>query len=168
MHQLAPMSVEPNEVRKMPNAVLERLRDARTEQIATMDAILSQVGEDRDLVDAERGLLEAARGRIAELDEQIAPLAAYEDMREAHNDRRAKLLRPHAVPRQVDGPTRDFPYGSPGAFVVDYLRARGIMDRNVRDENAAARVARAYEARADQTTADTPGLLPTPPLSAAS
>ena len=126
----------------MPNAVLDRLRDQRSEQIATMDAILSQVGEDRDLVDAERGLLEASRGRLAEIDAQIEPLAAYEDMREAHNARTASLPRPvpvAATARNVDGPGHDFPYGTPGAFVVDYLRSRGIMERNVRDENAAGR-----------------------------
>ena len=80
------------------------------------------------------GLLEACRQRIAELDEQIAPLAAYEDMRDAHAERAASSPRPHAVARQVDGPTRDFPYSSPGGFIVDYLRARGIMERNVRDD----------------------------------
>ena len=36
------------------------------------------------------------------------------------------------------------------------------MDRGNRDDMAAARVAQAYQTRADQTTADTPGLLPTP------
>ena len=148
----------------MPNAVLERLRDQRAEQIATMDAILSEVGEDRDLVDAERGLLERCRERIAEIDAQIEPLAAYEATRDAHQDRVASLPRPTpTVARQVDGPSRDFPYRTPGEFVVDYIRARGIMDRNnSHDETAAARIATAYQVRADQTTADTPGLLPSP------
>ena len=147
----------------MPNAVLERLREQRTEQIATMDAILSQVGEDRDLVDAERGLLEAARGRLAEIDAQIEPLAAFEEMRDAHAERANALPRPRpAAPAAVAGPDRAFPYATPGAFMVDYLRANGIMDRNVRDETAMARVAAAYQARADQTTTETPGLLPTP------
>jgi hypothetical protein len=36
----------------MPNAVLESLRAQRGEQIASMDAILSEV-DGRDLVDAE-------------------------------------------------------------------------------------------------------------------
>jgi hypothetical protein len=53
-------------------------------------------------------------------------------------------------------------YRTPGAFLVDYLRGRGIMDPHVRDEAAMARVQAAYAARADQTTADTPGLLPEP------
>jgi hypothetical protein len=37
-----------------------------------------------------------------------------------------------------------------------------MMERGVRDDQAAARVASAYAARADQTTADTAGLLPQP------
>jgi HK97 family phage major capsid protein len=143
------------------NVVLERLREQRAEQISTMDAILGQV-EDRDLVDAERGLLEACRQRIAELDDQIAPLAAYDELREAQAEHVARLPRPiPAAARSVDGPDRAFPYGSPGAFLVDYLRAHGIMDRN-RDDAAMARVQAAYNVRADQTTADTPGLLPQP------
>jgi hypothetical protein len=146
----------------MPNAVLERFRDARAEQIATMDAILDQVN-DRDLSEAERGILEGCRARIAELDAQIAPLAAYEDLRAADDAVGRSLPRPDAVPtRGAGGMDRTNPYRSAGAFVVDYLRAHGIMERGVRDDAARARMAQAYEARADQTTADTPGLLPSP------
>jgi hypothetical protein len=145
------------------NVVLERLREQRAEQISTMDAILGQV-EDRDLVDAERGLLEACRQRIAELDAQIEPLAAYDGLREAQGEAVARL--PRAMPAQparaVDGPDRACPYRTPGAFMVDLLRARGIMDPHNRDEAAMARVQAAYNMRADQTTADTPGLLPQP------
>lgn len=128
-----------------------------------MDAILSQV-EERDLVDAERGLLEAARQRIAELDEQIKPLAEYEGLREAQADAAARLPRPTpAQPRAIDGPTRDFPYRTPGEFLVDFMRANGYGDnQRTRDEAAMARVQSAYQVRADQTTADTPGILPTP------
>jgi HK97 family phage major capsid protein len=144
----------------MPNAVLESLLAQRAEQIATMDAILAQV-EDRDLVDAEKGLLEAARKRIADLDAQIEPLQEYEKLHDTHNDAVGSLPRPiPAQPRSLDRQDR-FEYRSPGAFLVDYLRANGITERGVRDEAAAARV---YSARAvaDQKTSDTPGILPTP------
>jgi HK97 family phage major capsid protein len=149
----------------MPNVVLERLRQQRAEQIATIDAILEQVGDDRDLVDAERSLLEAARKRIGEIDEQIQPLAAFESTREAHDETVRALPRPEAgrVPAAARAP--ECPYTTPGAFVVDYLRANGLVDGSGvrgRDEQAAARVQQAYQVRADQTTADTPGLLPTP------
>jgi hypothetical protein len=125
-----------------------------------MDAILGQV-DDRDLVDAERGILEGARARIAELDAMIEPLASFEALRDAHST--ATLVRPPApapaARARIDGVQARPQYPSAGAFLVDYLRAHGILERGVRDEQAAARV---YQARADQTTADTPGILPTP------
>jgi HK97 family phage major capsid protein len=146
----------------MPNAVLESFRAQRAEQIATMDAILGQV-EGRDLVDAERGLLEAARSRIAALDEQIAPLADFEALRAAHGEALAQLPsgRPEASPaRRLDAGDRAPAYASAGAFLVDYLRAHGIMDRGRPDDQAAARVNQARIA--NQTTTNTPGILPTP------
>lgn len=144
------------------NPVLNRLLDQRTEQIATMDAILSQV-EGRDMVDAERSLLEAARQRIAELDAQIEPLEAFEAMVSEHraNDPgRPTPERVPAQPRRADGGDRTPEYASAGAFVVDYLRARGIMDRGNPDPAAAQRVAQT-RAVVNQTTGDLPGVLPT-------
>lgn len=148
----------------MPNAVLTRLREQRDEQVAAMDAVLAQVGDDRDLVEAERSLLEACRQRIAEIDAQIEPLASYEALRGQVAERSAELPHPPlpAQPRRAD-PERASVYHSAGAFLVDYMRANGLADsQRTRDEAAAARVAAAYQTRADQTTADTPGLLPTP------
>src|SRR5215471_18026798 len=145
--------------RVMPNPVLERLVSQRAEQMSAMDSVLNQVGEERDLVDAERSLLDASRERIAELDAQIQPLRQYEEMREAHSETVATLPRPaeHGA-RRMEAMERT-QYRSAGAFVVDYLRANALMDRNMRDDAAAARI---YNARADQLTGDTPGLLPTP------
>lgn len=146
------------------NLVLERLREQRAEQLATMDAILSQV-QDRDLVDAERNLLDAARERVIAIDAQIDPLEAFEDLRAAHNDRVSALPVP-AGPRarpdggRVDGADRAPQYSSAGAYLVDYLRANGILERGVIDPQAAARIQQVRIA--NQTTADTPGILPTP------
>ena len=52
-------------------------------------------------------------------------------------------------------------YASAGEFLVDYLRAHGIMERGVVDSQAAARIAQT-RAVANQITSDTPGILPTP------
>jgi hypothetical protein len=125
-----------------------------------MDAILEQV-EGRDLTDAERSLLDASRGRIAALDEQIKPLAEFEALRGQHDETLAGLPQPagRATPRRIDGPERPPLYRSAGAFLVDYMRANGILERGVRDDAALARV---MQSRADQTTGDTPGILPTP------
>ena len=147
------------------NTVLERLQAQRSEQLAAMDTVLDQVGDERDLVDAERSLLTACQQRIAELDAQIKPLADYENMRETHVRTVADLPRPDQgqvpQPRQLSVREAGPIYQSPGSFLVDYLRANGIMDRGVRDEAAIARV---YQARAvvDQKTTDTTGILPTP------
>jgi HK97 family phage major capsid protein len=128
-----------------------------------MDAILDQVGDDRDLVDAERSLLQASRDRIGEIDAQIGPLAEFEQLRDAHSETVTGLPRPErmpASPRRVESVDR-VEYRTAGAFLVDYLRGHGILERGVRDEQAAARI---YQARvvADQKTSDTTGILPTP------
>ena len=153
------------------NAVLTRLLDQRTEQLQAMDSVLSQV-EGRDMVDAERSLLERSRQRIAELDAQIEPLQAFEDLRGAHGAGAADMLGngnggdPPRVParaRQL-GSERAVEYRSAGEFMVDLIRARGIMDRGNPDAAAMQRVAASYQSRAisDQKTSDTPGILPTP------
>lgn len=148
------------------NAVLERLREQRAEQLASMDAVLSQV-EGRDLVDAERSLLEAARQRIAEIDAQIEPLEAFETLRAAHVERTGELPRPEGIPaqpRRMDGPTRDFPYATAGAYVADVCRAAGCLpggQYGEPDTEARNRMAQA-RAVANQITTDVPGILPTP------
>lgn len=153
------------------NPVLENLMTQRAEQVGTMDAILGQVG-DRDMVDAERSLLEAARDRIAAIDAQIEPLEGFERVRSTHDATLASLSRGGqppaspaglvAQPRRADGGDRAPEYGSAGAYLVDYLRGMGYMDRAAGpDPAAAARIAQA-RAVTNQTTADIPGILPTP------
>jgi HK97 family phage major capsid protein len=148
------------------NPVLDRLRVQRAEQMAAMDAVLSQVSDDRDLVDAEKSLLTATQQRLGEIDAQIKPLADYEDMRAAHEAAAAALPQPRgdrlpAQPRRLDAESRGFVYASAGSFLVDYLRAHGITDRGNPDPAAAARIAQT-RAVADQKTTDTTGVLPTP------
>lgn len=156
------------------NPVLARLLAERAQQVEFIDQLLARVeAEHRDLVDAERANLEAARQRIAELDAQIAPLQEFETLRGQHQQTAGQVLNPPARDddsgdgpgRSLGGdPQRPFAYRSAGAFLVDLLRSRGIMqDRQGHrlgpDADAAARVNRAID---NQTTADTPGLLPTP------
>jgi HK97 family phage major capsid protein len=147
----------------MPNPVLARKLEERDAEVSTMDHILEQV-EGRDLVDAERELLKAAEARIAALDAQIDPLRAYEALARATSDA-LPVLPPRpglpAEPRRVDGGERGVQYRSAGEFLVDYLRANGIMERGVVDSAAAARVSQT-RAVANQVTTDVTGILPTP------
>lgn len=66
------------------NPVLDRLHDERQKQIELMDGILGQVeAESRDLVDAEKANLKSIKDRVKELDDQIKPLAEFEEIRGA-------------------------------------------------------------------------------------
>ena len=146
----------------MPNPVLARKLEERDAEVSTMDHILEQV-DGRDLVDAERDLLKAAEARIAALDAQIDPLRAYEALARATTDALPVLPPRPGLPaeaRRVDGGERGVQYRSAGEFLIDYLRANGIMERGRPDPDAAARVAQVRIA--NQTTTDTPGILPTP------
>jgi HK97 family phage major capsid protein len=146
------------------NPVLESLYAQRATQLENMDALLAQVAADgRDLVEAERSLLEACRQRVAELDAQIEPLAAIESLRDTHAGTIAAMPRTGlpAEPRRVDGGERTPDYRSAGAYVVDLLRARGLTERGVVDHDAEARIAQ-FRVVANQTTTQTPGILPTP------
>jgi hypothetical protein len=144
------------------NAVLERLVAQRAEAVSAMESVLEQV-TDRDLSEAERSLLETSRERIAAMDEQIEPMAAWERARDNHVEGTVRPTSPTpGTTRAAAGAVAESPYATPGAFVVDYLRANGLMERGQRDDEAMARVQMAYAARANQITTDTPGLLPTP------
>lgn len=153
------------------NVVLQRLLDERATLVDTIENVLNQV-EGRDLTDAEQQVLERTRERIKELDAQIEPLELYESVRDAHRDVRHDLLdrvppptppdRVPAEPRRLDGADpRGSIYASAGAFVVDYLRAYGLMQRGFNDPDAMNRITQS-RAVANQTTPDTPGILPTP------
>jgi len=158
----------------MPIPTLERLHEQRQEQVDFVDHLLSQVdaGDGRDLVPAERANLDAARQRLAELDEQIKPLAEFEAMRESAvlptGPRGGSRVRP------VGGPSNTLPvYSSAGAYIIDYLST--LTHRNselanifgARADAAGVRVramreADAFQRAANQITTDTPGILPVP------
>jgi HK97 family phage major capsid protein len=148
------------------NAVLDRLIAQRDEQLTFIDQLLERVEtESRDLVDAERSNLDAARQRIGELDAQISPLQEFESMRHTAAETTARALgRADTAPRalQSGGGGAVTEYRDAGTFLVDYLRSRGGMPdqhgrRTPPDTDAAARINRVLQ---NQLTADTPGLLP--------
>lgn len=161
---------------------LKRLLRQREEQEQFIKQLLDQVeSEERDLVDAERRNIDEARNRIAEIDKQIEPLETYQKQLDEH---RWEIpdppgdMQPGGQPDGGESRTgrRGSPLGSAapqvayrsaGAFVVDYIRSRGYPGGNSpADVDAAARVAAALQVRANQTTEQTPGLLPEPIIGA--
>ena len=145
--------------------VLESFIAQRQAEIDRMDSILGQV-DGRDLSDAEKGILEAARSRIMDLDGQIKPLEEYEALAGAHRDAVSQQAgggaasRVPAEPRRADGLERASEYRSAGGYIVDLIKARGLMGATA-DPQAAARISQT-RAIVDQKTSDTPGILPTP------
>lgn len=177
------------------NPVLARMIDQRHQQQDFIDGVLAAVeNENRDLVDAELSNLNNARERITQLDAQIEPLEAFERTAAEHawsvpeaprrkdddqqrSDRGQSGAQSGGGDRQALGTRqREQKYATPGAFIVDYIRATGYRGENVQpDHDAAQRVSAALgrsvgEHRAagqvaagvHQTTVDTPGLLPEP------
>lgn len=164
------------------NPVLARLLEQREAQTQFIDQLLARVAEEnRDLVDAERSNLEAARQRISELDEQITPLEEFEAVRTAHQSSAAAATAGVRATQPAPGAGQDTgqrlgvqprqqEYRSAGHFVVDHLRALGDPNTNRQpDTDAAQRVASALGRAVNDvpagnhvTTADTPGLLPEP------
>ena len=155
------------------NPVLERLYVERQHQVDFIDELLARVDADgRDLVEAEQSNLSGARERITALDAQIGPLEEFEAQRETHRAAQRSLAPPSwqggDTPQPLGARTPEVTYSSPGAFLVDYISARGMMAdrRGQRLPPAPEAVARVEYALANQTTDDTPGLLPHPIIGA--
>lgn len=172
----APSALRVERPMTMPNAVLARLLDERDNQVTFIDNVLSRVeAEQRDMVDAERANLTAARERIADIDAQRLPLEEFEQLRAVSGESTRLALGGGARdaqqrPAGIAAPAPS--YGSAGEFVVDLIRARGYPGQHVdpdpaaraRVEAAMGRTLASVEQRvvATQTTADTPGVLPKP------
>ena len=149
------------------NPVLTRLHEERTAQVAFVDELLARVdAEGRDLVEAEQANLTGTRERISALDRQIEPLEEFEAARDAHRAAQAPIRPAGFAAGQVPagGGTPRVEYGSAGAFLVDYVTGRGLLTdgRGSRMAANADAMARVQYALQNQTTADTPGLLPEP------
>lgn len=157
------------------NPVLARLLKQRQDQTDFIAHLLEQVeAEQRDLVDAERSNLEAAKQRIKQLDDQIKPLEEFEAVRSAHAETVSQVIptQPRQQPERLTITERKHEYATVGEFIVDYLRARGQSIKGgteiAPDTDALARVQSSLgrslsvdeRTVAKQTTTETPGLLP--------
>lgn len=157
----------------MPNLTLTRLLEQRDAQTQFIDQLLGRVEtEQRDMVDAERSNLDAAKQRISELDAQIKPIEEFEQVRAAHVSS-APTNSPAPRDNRDQGQhrltvrDREVKYDSAGHFMVDLIRSMDYPDTGRGDQDAKQRVAAAQGRAAGdiapgvhQTTDDTPGLLP--------
>lgn len=163
----------------MPNQVLQRLVDEREQINRDIDHVNEASQEDeRDPSEAERSLLNRYRDRLTALEPMIVEQLDMEEQRGSARDASAMLQRAGSRGRQNEPPgavqtiERDgsvaMPWQSPGQFIVDHLRASGGMREGngsvAQPEPAALQRVHAYINRVleNQTTGDTPGILPTP------
>ena len=159
----------------MPNPVLERLEQQRSEQFDFIDQTLARVdAEERDLVEAEQRNVEAARERIRQLDEQISPLREYEQLRSAHRAAgpvRSSGSESRGLGLGAQTNPREFEYRSAGEYLADAYRAARNDDQSAlsRIESHGFTINNGrLEAMSDQqrasaphvTTVEVPGVLP--------
>jgi hypothetical protein len=109
------------------NATIDRLEEERQSKLDFVEQSLSSVEtEGRDLVDAEKRNLEAAKDRIKEIDAQLVPLREFEELRNAH--REGGRVRPaSADPGRglgADTQVRAHEYRDAGEFMADAWRAK--------------------------------------------
>ena len=142
---------------------LDWLKDQMERSLADIETITSKaVDEDRDLTEAEQKTCEARRERVAGLEEDLKVEADLAE-RSATYSALANRIGPAEVVHRTElverSQTPSGPdYETPGHYLVDYL---------TRSENPEAKKrfeAYLHRALANQTTAQNPGLLPTPIL----
>lgn len=114
-------------------ATIDRLEAERREQEDFIDHLLSEAEKaepKRDLVDAEKANLEAAKKRIKAIDEQLTPLREFAELRDAHrqggNVRPAGGRREDREERSLGARTevRRHEYRDAGEFMADAWRAK--------------------------------------------
>jgi HK97 family phage major capsid protein len=115
--------------------------------------VTSAQEENRDLDSKEMELAERHRHRMNEINERMLPLEESRRISSESTERIAQLAR--YISDEPAKPT-EIEYRSAGAYVLDYWKASlGAGD-------AHDRLDLYHRAAAHQTTADNPGLLPTP------
>lgn len=171
--------------RESGNPVLARFEQERETQVEFVEQTLARVEQaGGDLTETDRRNMEAARDRIRELDEQIAPLREFEELRGAHQSTASRFTATgggaggngggqgggSGLGLQVND--RPHEYRSAGEFLADGYRASG-RNQSVRREvvDAAAERLRSVGVVVEggtlvrasaphNTTAEVPGLLP--------
>ena len=155
----------------MPNLVLQRMVDERTQRQENIDRILDRANEeDRDLTESERELITAERQRLDALEPMIVEQIEVEKTRQKAADARAGLGRSgrrEAPPKPDDegngdegggepeGHYRSFAQYARDALITKFPYIGAAVDPGVR-QRAVQRHQRAVET---VLTTDVPGLI---------
>ena len=138
------------------DSMLARLATEVEEQQTFQDGLLEDAEKTgRDLTESEMELFNRSRTRLAELTTQIEPLKAS---RQISTDTRSMLADIHRMTEQqrTEPTAGGVEYRSAGAYVNDLWQSKvGVPE-------AMHRMDLYNRAASHQTTADNPGLLPTP------
>ena len=136
--------------------MLARLAAESEEKTKFVDGLIEAAEKDgRDLTSQELELVTRSRDRQKELTEQMEPLEETLRISNGSRERIAELSR-FIGP---EGQPPEFEYRSAGQYALDYWQASvGVREARERLETF-------NRAAAHQTTADNPGLLPTPIVS---
>jgi HK97 family phage major capsid protein len=134
--------------------MLSRLVAEIEEKQTFIDGVVEDAEkEGRDLNDQEMELATRARKRVGELQPQVDQLI---DLRRMGSESRAKIAELAPFMREQPGPAKEIEYRTAGEYVLDQWRA-GLGDNESR-----GRLEVYNRAASHQTTADNPGLIPTP------
>lgn len=169
--------------------ILDRYRAERSSCFDFVEKLTSDAeAEGRDLSDTEQASLKHQQERVAELDKMIKPLEDFEALAEQSRNARPPAPKPNGGGQPLGGAPkagslggitqREQKYETRGEFIVDWIRAVGFRSNEGQeqapDQDANQRVAAAlgrsvtehraliHRAIQNQTTAQTPGLLPVP------
>ena len=139
------------------DVLLTRLTNESEERGKFIDNVVEAAEkEQRDLTSQELELVTRSRERIGELNVQIDPLREASRIARDSYERTAKITEElrKAHPEHARAP--EVEYRSAGEYVLDYWKAQ------LGSDEALDRLQTYNRAAAHQTTADNPGLLPTP------
>jgi HK97 family phage major capsid protein len=155
----------------MPSATASRRLEWLTHQREETFNELTEIGEraageNRELTDAEQASVTQRRDALGRYDTELATEAELARAQGAYLELMAGISPtltpdgPPTAPAGPAGPGQQELYRSPGAYLYDYIASSQHFPGG-RDDRARAR----FESyRANMTTADTPGVLPTPIL----
>ncbi|HEU0193315.1 MAG TPA: phage major capsid protein [Gaiellales bacterium] len=153
----------------MPNPVLQRYVDERTQTQENIDRILDRANEEeRDLTESERELINGHRERLQQLEPMIGELLEVEETRNKAKDARGALARRRepsdddkpdgdGEPAKPDGEYKTFAQYARDVMLTRFSQIGATVDPHVR-HRAGERLTH-HRAVEKVLTTDVPGLL---------